>query len=136
MTREAEHHTNVAIGTWIGYTKDNKHYLKCSECDYGDKGEILLEMRNFYCPKCGAYNPIANLVNLKRVAPKIEYKCYECAYSEWDYEEYFGGARQAIVVGCKKNFVAFDIDKETYPEFEEGDICPEFEEADNGRVEE
>ena len=27
--------------------------------------------------------------------------CYDCEYAIFDYEEYYGGYRERIVVGCK-----------------------------------
>lgn len=27
--------------------------------------------------------------------------CYDCKYADFDYEEYYGGYKQKIVVGCK-----------------------------------
>ena len=29
--------------------------------------------------------------------------CYDCKYAIFDYEEYYGGYREKIVVGCKIN---------------------------------
>ena len=29
--------------------------------------------------------------------------CYDCEYAIFDYEEYYGGGKQRIVVGCKMN---------------------------------
>lgn len=29
--------------------------------------------------------------------------CYSCEYAIFDYEEYYGGIQEKIVVGCKLN---------------------------------
>ena len=38
---------------WIHWTDDRKDYVKCSECDYGEEGEVLLGQETPYCPYCG-----------------------------------------------------------------------------------
>lgn len=41
-------------GKWIHWTDDYKDYCTCSECDYGEEGEVLLKDKTPYCPVCGA----------------------------------------------------------------------------------
>ena len=46
-------------GGWDHYTDDKFDYVECSECHYGDEGELLYgypqKMGWKYCPRCGAY---------------------------------------------------------------------------------
>ena len=46
--------------------------------------------------------------------------CYDCKYAIGDYEEYYGGYRQHIVVGCK-----LDRDPDTCGEEDDEDEMPE-----------
>lgn len=39
---------------WIHWTDDYKDYASCSECDFGEEGELLLKDITPYCPWCGA----------------------------------------------------------------------------------
>lgn len=41
-------------GKWIYWTDDYKDYCTCSECGYGEEGEVLLKDKTPYCPYCGA----------------------------------------------------------------------------------
>lgn len=41
-------------GKWIHWTDDYKDYCTCSECGYGEEGEVLLKDKTPYCPNCGA----------------------------------------------------------------------------------
>lgn len=41
-------------GKWIHWTDDYKDYCTCSECGYGEEGEVLLKDKTPYCPYCGA----------------------------------------------------------------------------------
>ena len=41
-------------GMWIEWTDDFKDYVKCSQCDYGEEGEVYLGEETNYCPHCGA----------------------------------------------------------------------------------
>ena len=43
-------------GKWIHWTDDYKDYCTCSECGYGEEGEVLLKDKTPYCPYCGSYN--------------------------------------------------------------------------------
>lgn len=40
-------------GKWISFTDDYRDYAKCSECDFGEEGEVYLEDITSYCPHCG-----------------------------------------------------------------------------------
>lgn len=37
-------------------------------------------------------------------------KCKDCIYSDWDYEEYYGGYEKPFICGCKKDREEFDSD--------------------------
>ena len=41
-------------GRWIWWTDDRKDYAKCSECCFGEEGEIFWRDITNYCPNCGA----------------------------------------------------------------------------------
>ena len=45
-------------GKWNHYTDDRNDYVECSECHYGDEGEVKLgypqKMGWRFCPHCGA----------------------------------------------------------------------------------
>lgn len=41
-------------GKWIHWTDDYKDYCTCSNCLYGEEGEVLLSDKTPYCPVCGA----------------------------------------------------------------------------------
>lgn len=43
-------------GKWIHWTDDYKDYCTCSECGYGEEGEVLFKDKTPYCPYCGSYN--------------------------------------------------------------------------------
>lgn len=47
-----------AKGKWNHYTDDRNDYVECSECHYGDEGEVKLgypqKMGWRFCPHCGA----------------------------------------------------------------------------------
>ena len=40
-------------GRWILWTDDRKDYCKCSECGYGEEGEVYFGDTTPYCPVCG-----------------------------------------------------------------------------------
>lgn len=44
----------IPKGKWIHWTDDYKDYCTCSECGYGEEGEVLLKDKTPYCPYCGA----------------------------------------------------------------------------------
>lgn len=48
-------------GKWIWWTDDKKDYVKCSECDYGEEGEVKLDEQTPYCPYCGSHNPTTDI---------------------------------------------------------------------------
>ena len=41
-------------GRWIWWTDDRKDYAKCSECCFGEEGEMFWSDVTNYCPNCGA----------------------------------------------------------------------------------
>ena len=41
-------------GKWHHYTDDKRDYAECSECGYGDEGEVYLGEETNFCPNCGA----------------------------------------------------------------------------------
>ena len=41
-------------GRWIWWTDDRKDYAKCSECCFGEEGEMFWSDVTRYCPNCGA----------------------------------------------------------------------------------
>lgn len=43
-------------GKWIHWTDDYKDYCTCSECGYGEEGELFLKNITPFCPYCGSYN--------------------------------------------------------------------------------
>lgn len=44
----------LKTGNWIQWTDDRKDYCSCSECGYGEEGEVILGNETPYCPICGA----------------------------------------------------------------------------------
>ena len=42
---------------WIYWTDDYKDYATCSNCRFGEEGELLLENTTPYCPWCGSHMP-------------------------------------------------------------------------------
>lgn len=48
-------------GEWIYWTDDRKDYVKCSNCDYGEEGEVKYDEQTPYCPVCGSHNPITDM---------------------------------------------------------------------------
>ena len=49
----SEEYVDKFIGYWVHWTDDRKDYCSCSECGYGDEGEVLLDNRTPFCPVCG-----------------------------------------------------------------------------------
>lgn len=54
---------NIKEGEWIileKYNKKGKKFLNCSVCNYGDKGDIVCEVKTTpnFCPNCGSRNTI------------------------------------------------------------------------------
>ena len=43
-------------GYWIPWTDDYKDYCTCSNCGYGEEGEILLANKTPFCSACGSDN--------------------------------------------------------------------------------
>ncbi len=41
-------------GHWIHRNDDHNDWLECSECGYGDEGEVKFGEETDYCPHCGA----------------------------------------------------------------------------------
>lgn len=41
-------------GHWVQWTDDKADYCKCSECGYGEEGEVKYGEETPYCPICGA----------------------------------------------------------------------------------
>ena len=42
-------------GHWIAWTDDRNDYYMCSECSYGEEGELKFGEETSFCPHCGAY---------------------------------------------------------------------------------
>lgn len=41
-------------GEWIHWTDDRNDYMKCSECGWGEEGEVSFGDETKFCPNCGA----------------------------------------------------------------------------------
>ena len=44
----------VRHGRWEHHWDDHDDWLQCSECGYGDEGEVGMNQGTNFCPNCGA----------------------------------------------------------------------------------
>lgn len=54
-------------GLWIWWTDDRADYYECSECGYGDEGEVKFGEETNFCPCCGAKMTVPGSVKNGRI---------------------------------------------------------------------